>query len=457
MTSIRRRLVTILLATTSAVWLFAVAWIYASTQEKVGRVLDARLAEAARMVSSLIDNRHVDVAAAVDAAMQIDPGSFFASPRDYDRQLSCQIWSLQGDLIGRSESAPVISLADHSDGFAQTDIGGERWRVYAVVNAELGVRVLVGDSLEIRERLIGDVVKGLLFPTIFILPLLAILIWLSVGHGLEPLNRIAASLTGRAATDLHPVDHGVAPREVQPIVTSLNSLFDRVREARERERNFTVFAAHEMKTPLAGLKTQAQIAIRSNDSEVQRKALSHIVTSVDRTSRMARQLIDMAAVDAAEPGRVLEDVDVQALISDVAVELEGPLELAKARFVLTAAPGNGAQTITADRLLLRLVLRNILENAIQHTPEHGEVMCELSFGEGVVTIAVHDQGPGIDPADQERVKERFVRTSSANLRGSGLGLSIVQMGLDRLGGSLSFSNADSGFTVAVHLPSKAEV
>ena len=166
-------------------------------------------------------------------------------------------------------------------------------------------------------------VKGLLLPAIVILPLLAALIWLSVGRGLAPLNRIAASLSARDATELHPLDEAPAPREIRPMIAALNKLFRRVGEARERERNFTAYAAHELKTPLAGLKTQAQIAIRSEDRDAQRQALGHILTSVDRTNRMVRQLIDMAIVDSSDRAEVLEEVDIAMLLGDLARELNG--------------------------------------------------------------------------------------------------------------------------------------
>jgi len=122
---------------------------------------------------------------------------------DYRRQLSCQIWSLQGQLISRSESAPQKLLTDPHDGFTEAEVDGVRWRVFAVVNQKLNVRVLVGDSMEIRDRLVADVVKGQLVPAVAILPILAILIWLSVGKGLGPLNRIATLLGQRSAEELH--------------------------------------------------------------------------------------------------------------------------------------------------------------------------------------------------------------------------------------------------------------
>jgi len=452
MKSMRLRLFTILLVTTSAVWLFATIWIYASTQAEVERVLDARLTEAARMVSSLITDHRIDAASAADiAASQGPPASFEAAKENYNRQLSCQIWSLQGDLLGRSESAPAASLAAHSDGFEDTEINGERWRVYAIVNSTLGVRVLVGDSIEIRERLIADVVKGLLLPAVVILPLLAMLIWLSLGRGLAPLNRIAASLSGRAATELHPIDDTAAPLEVRPIIMSLNSLFLRVGEARERERNFTAYAAHELKTPLAGLKTQAQIAIRSEDAAVQRQALARIATSVDRTSRMVRQLIDMAAVDSTDVARKPEEVDVALLIADIASELEGVTASRDVR-VITLADGDRTCSVRTDRTLLRLALRNIMENAVQHSPEGGEVTCRVAASDTGATVEINDHGPGIEPAEHERVKEKFYRNSRAGSIGSGLGLSIVQMALERIGGSIAFSRSPHGFSVRTWIP-----
>jgi two-component system sensor histidine kinase QseC len=449
----RTRLFAILLATTGAVWLFAATWIYASTQAEVERVLDARLMEAARMVSSLISDHRIDAGEAADAAAP--PPPLQQADGSYSRQLSCQIWSLQGSLVGRSQSAPQKSLASHTSGFEETEIDGERWRVYAVVNPKLGVRVLVGDSLEIRERLIGDVVKGLLLPALVILPVLAALIWFSVGRGLAPLTRIAEALIGRSASELHPVDGAATPREVRPVIVALNSLFGRVAEARERERSFTAYAAHELKTPLAGLKTQAQIALRADDASVQREALSRISTSVDRTSRVVRQLIDLAAVDAAKGAPAEELVDLSILLSEVASELETQLSNVDVRVAVEVAETSAAPVgVRADRGLVRLVVRNLIENAIQHSPKGGEVRCRVRRSEQDqhVVVEILDQGPGIPAADEKRVLERFFRGRKPRGHGSGLGLSIVQMALDRLEGSLVFERATPWFVARASFP-----
>ncbi|MFN7009878.1 MAG: ATP-binding protein [Allorhizobium sp.] len=451
MRSIRTRLFHILLAATGAVWLLAVLWTYMSTQREVERVLDARLTEAARMVSSLITDHHIDVAAAVDAARTANiPDGFNLHDGDYNRQLSCQIWSLQGDLVSRSESAPDTSLADHQTGFAEKLVDGERWRVYAVVNPELGVRVLVGDSLEIRERLVGDVIKGQLVPALAILPILAGLIWLSVGRGLSPLRQVAEALSLRSADELHAVDDSGAPREIRPLIGSLNALFQRVGEAREREKTFIAYAAHELKTPLSGLKTQAQVALRSDSEVIRANALNQISLSVDRTGRLVRQLIDLAAVDSLENPSTAETVDIKAMLEGLNAEMAPLLSLRE--IAVETEIADEFLIRVPSKTLLRLALRNVLENALQYAPSNSLVRIVCTHAESGTTIAVCDEGAGINQKDEQRLKARFQRGNSGNALGSGLGLSIVEMALAKLGGRLSFER-NEGFCVRLELPS----
>ena len=191
MQSLRSRLFVILALATGLVWAFAAGWIWLSTRAEVERVLDARLMEAARMVSSLIETREIGTAvASLDRTLAPMPPSH----TPYDRQISCQIWSLNGELIGRSDGAPASRLSDHPTGFAERVVDGETWRVFAVRSAETGVEVLVGDSLEVRARLVRDMVTGLLLPMILIAPALALIIWFAVQRGMRPLDELAGTL-----------------------------------------------------------------------------------------------------------------------------------------------------------------------------------------------------------------------------------------------------------------------
>ena len=431
--SIRLRLILVLTLATSAIWLSAALWINVSTRAQVERVLDARLAEAANMVSSLMADRRIALG---DAAEQ----AAIALPKDtgYSRHLSCQIWSMQGDLLGASSGAPedVLSTAD---GFTTKRINGEPWRVYAVVNPGAGVRVMVGDRMEVRDRLVGDVVQGLLWPLAVIFPALALLIWVSVGRGLAPLAHLESALRSRQPDDLRPLPETPDPREIRPVRRALNSLFRRLDDVRRTERDFTAFAAHELKTPLAGLRTHAQIARMATDPAVRDRALAAIATSVDRTDRMVRQLLDLTAIDqGAAPAERLE---LDALLADIVQRTE---DQARARQVRLVTRADDLPPLHAPRILILSALRNLVENAIQHSPPGGTVSLTARRDGPGIRFTVRDQGPGIPPQDRDRVTDRFWRGSGREVHGSGLGLAIVAAAARHLGGRLDLGGDQNG-------------
>src|SRR5690606_27910749 len=163
---------------------------------------------------------------------------------------------------------PQSPLTDQPDGFSERQVDGETWRVFSVEDKGRGVRVLVGDRLGLREQLVADLIKGLLWPALLIAPLLGLVIWISLGRGLAPVRQIARELAGRDAEDMRPVNLTRTPSEIRPLADAINGLFGKVGQAREREREVTAFAAHELRTPLAGLKTQAQVALAAEDEAV---------------------------------------------------------------------------------------------------------------------------------------------------------------------------------------------
>lgn len=428
MSSIRSRLLTILIASTGLVWLLAVAWIYVSTQAEVERVLDARLTEAARMVNSLLAERRIELALADD---DFPATEFQIEDPSYERQLSCQIWSLDGRLVGRSEHAPDSRLTEAGSGFSESVIEGETWRVYAIDNPALGVRVMVGDSMAVRDRLVGDVVKGLAIPAALILPFLAAVIWVSVRRGMSPLNHMAESLSSRAATDLRPLPDENLPEEIAPAVHALNGLFRRVEDVREREKSFTAVAAHELKTPLAGLKTQAQVALASKDGEVQENALRQIAAGVDRTSRLVRQLLDLAAIEASDRTPEILDARPLEIIRRVAADMPS----AEQRINIE---GDDDGTARFDPVLLTLAVRNLLENALCHS--QGPVLVGTREAIGGIEITVEDEGPGIPSDELPRATDRFFRGRAKSPSGSGLGLAIAKEAAARMGGTLALKN-----------------
>ncbi len=429
MTSLRRRLFVILLAATGLIWLSAIAWILVGTRSELEHVLDTRLQEAARMVSSLVTDRGMAASAAITAAPGTAP-----EPGSYERQLSCQIWSFDGHLVARSSGAPDESLSTNPSGFSERTVDGEPWRVYTIENAAAGVRVMVGDRLGLRDRLVADLIKGLLGPAVLIAPLLGLLIWASLGHGLRPLNAMAGEIRARDGNDMSPIDPGRAPSEVKPIAEALNDLFVKVETARRHERDVTAFAAHELRTPLAGLKTQAQIAIAAQDPDIRRGALNQILRSVDRTTRLVRQLLTLAKLDASAAIGEVENVCIGDVLDEV-VELGGQ---PGAYVHIVVETELGSLTLRSNRELLTLALRNLHENAVQHVQEGGTVTWRS--GPEANAISVEDEGPGIPAEDLDRVTQRFFRGRHQNTIGTGLGLAITEAAIRKLGGSLLLEN-----------------
>ena len=439
--SLRLRLFLILALATGAIWFSAVIWIEHSTRAQVTRVLDARLAEAGRMVSSLLEDRRIAMAGdGAPVAIPLDPHG------DYAHQLSCQIWSLQGTLVGQSEGAPQVQLTGaQGTGYSESTVGGETWRVYTVENPALGVRVMVGDSLGVRDRLVSGVIEGLLLPMALILPLLAAALWVSLGRGLAPMHRLAEALRLRSPSDLSPLPAGPVPAEMRPMRGALDDLFARLAKAREAERDFTAFAAHELKTPLAGLRTQAQIARIAPDEATRSRALQSIERSVDRTDRLVRQLLELSAVE--REGAAAERVDLGQLSAEICADL-APLAEARGVALICDIPLGTEQTLPASGFLLHTALRNLVENALQASSEGGKVRISRR---GAVLL-VEDDGPGIPETLRARACERFVRGTQGG-DGSGLGLAIARAAMERLGGGLELPpSAGQGQRAELHLP-----
>lgn len=443
MTSIRSRLLTILIASTGVVWLFAVGWIYLSTQAEVEHVLDARLTEAARMVNSLLAERRIELAALADDD-ELPVTEFQIKDPSYERQLSCQIWSLDGRLVGRSEHAPGDRLTKAGSGFSESVVDGETWRVYAIDNPTLGVRVMVGDSMGVRDRLVDDVVKGLAIPAALILPFMAAVIWVSVRRGMSPLDRMAESLSSRPATDLRPLPDDRLPDEIVPAIHALNGLFRRVENVREREKSFTAFAAHELKTPLAGLKTQAQVALASKDGELRENALRQIAAGVDRTSRLVRQLLDLAAVEATDRTLEMQAASPLEIVRQVASDLPS-----RGQRVRIEGDVDGAARF--DPMLLTLAVRNLLENALTHSD--APVLVSARKAVGAAEIVIEDEGPGIPDDELPRATDRFFRGRAKSASGSGLGLAIAKEAVTRMGGTLTLTNREPrGLAATLSIP-----
>ncbi|MFA5902000.1 MAG: ATP-binding protein [Hyphomicrobium sp.] len=433
MKSMTARLFGLLMLATGIVWVCGMAWIYVGSRKELERVLDVRLEEATRMVSSLISDAGVHVTGGV-SGVRMPNQTLPLRNLETNFRLACQIWSVDGRLVGKSSEAPATQFTTTGDGYSDQVIDGTRWRVYAREDRDNGIRVLVGDSVAHRERLVRELMWGLAIPGIIVFCVLSALLWFALRQGLEPLRRLTAALASRSPDALDPLEVGRNTSETRPVVDALNDLFEKVVVAREHERSVTAFAAHELRTPLAGLRTQVQVALAAADPATRYNALRSALTAADRTNRMATQLLAMAQLDAVDPGAPQEWINLGARLRticdrDPALAIDEPLFSCRVR-------------VNPDAF--HMAVRNLTENALQHTAGKGEVRWSLVPGSSAVLLTLDDAGPGIPEDELQMVTRRFFRGRNKSAIGSGLGLAIAQTALDKDGLSLNLQNRTPG-------------
>lgn len=305
------------------------------------------------------------------------------------------------------------------------------------------IKIKVAETITGRSELIQSILLGVLVPQILLIFLSAFAVWLGVARGLTPLNALKEAVESRNPTDLRPVSEHNVPKEVKPLVLAINNLLKRVEEDRDAHKRFLSNAAHQLRTPLAGLKTQTDLALRQSSQDEIRESLEHINISAVRATRLAQQLLALARVEPAVFKNVLkENLDLNMVARDVTRELV-PQALKK-DIDLGFEGNSSAQIIKADRSSLYEMIFNIVENAVLYTQTGGSVTVQVFERDGVSVLSVEDNGPGIPPSERHQVFERFYRVLGNKESGSGLGLAIVREIADAHEADIELLNAPGG-------------
>jgi two-component system sensor histidine kinase QseC len=318
----------------------------------------------------------------------------------------------------------------------------------------LGHTVRVFEPANTRSDLVSGVASRIARPTLVALPVLAVLVWFSIGWSLAPLRLLSRAIRSRDVNRLEPIDIGRAPTEVRPLVDAINQLLSRLLHSLERERAFTADAAHELKTPLAAIKVQAQVALAEQDTVRQRLAMERVVQGVDRSARLAEQLLLLARLDVHEkistaplkPATVAKD----ALLANE--------RNAQQKNIHVMLLGDMRAEIDAEPVLIGILLDNLLDNAIKYGHAGGIIEVAVQHAEDRVQVTVRDDGPGVAAGDLDRLTNRFFRATGNQATGSGLGLSIVARIAEHFGASLRLGKGigESGLAVEVSFPAYAQ-
>ncbi len=343
----------------------------------------------------------------------------------YTNRFQFQVWDTNGKVLLHSANAPKNKLYSPQDGFSNRFIDNEKWRVFTIHDNQLGIVIVAAEPFVIRDELGNRIARDDLYIMLLTYPISGVLIWFIIGLGLKSIRRVADEIAHRESNYLEPVDLQSVPVEIKPLVNELNKLFYRLHQALEREKRFAADAAHELKTPLAALRTQTQVALRTTNEQERNTALQHLITGVDRCTHVVQQLLTLSRLLPEE--NMLEDikkVNLPALAAEIIAQLV-PAALEK-NIEVALINRKPIVIIEGNAIALGILIRNLVDNAIRYTPNNGKVKIYITTTSNHVNLRVTDNGPGIPPELRGRVFERFYRVLGNQSTGSGLGMAIVQ-------------------------------
>ena len=482
-----------MLAPLLLLWPMSVVLTWLVAQGIANKPFDRELGEMVRALSKEVSVRAAGTGRA-QAAFKLPAGASEILHADEADDIYYQVLGLRGEFLSGDSALPVPNDEDRATPgelrFRDDTIKGDSVRVaYMWVNvAERGSEpaadravdrsadranapvplVQVAETLGKRSRLATEIIKGVILPQFVILPLAVLLVWLALARGIAPLNELQQRIRRRDSSDLSPIDEREAPEEVSPLVRAINDLLGRLDKSMRAQKHFLADAAHQLKTPLAGLRTQAELAQRQidagqSDPQALKKSLQQIARSSQSAAHMVNQLLAMARAEdqqhasqrrvvnlASLATETVRDFVPRALEKRIDLGYEGP-EPTGATTHPVNHPDLAAQArhpqgplVVGHPMLLRELIRNLVDNALLYTPSGGTVTVRViddPFGQ-VVVLQVEDSGPGIAPAEREQVFQPFYRSLGTNVDGSGLGLAIVREIAQQHGAEVTLEDAN---------------
>lgn len=443
--SLRRRLVWLLTSAVAVIWLLSTLVVYQRAQHEADELLDNQLTQVGETLLAIVAGGEVEHFVK----------ELHEHARHYPVPIAFEVWLNKDDrtrLLVTSPGHTGFHTATKT-GFSEQLIKGKRWRFYAAQDDDAEYRVVVGQSHAARERMAREIGLSLLLPALLALPLMALAVWWVVGRALRPVNAVARQVGSLDAQALLPLDETARlPDEIVPLRMALNALIGRVRDAFDNERRFTADAAHELRTPLAALKVQAQVALRAQADDSRLHALSQVIAGVDRMTHLVEQLLTLARVDPESQGAAPSRIDPAGPVATVCAEL---LPVARQRNQTLAVDVAEGCAVAVSVAWLQIAVRNLLDNALRYAGEGARIEMRLARTPSGCMLSVADDGPGVAPDLRARLSARFVR-GQVEGEGCGLGLSIVARiaalshARLELGEGLPRATGGHGFRAALH-------
>jgi two-component system, OmpR family, sensor histidine kinase TctE len=435
-----------MLAPLLLLWPMSVILTWLVAQGIANKPFDRELGEMVRVLSKQVVIQNPRVPSEAVATFVLPTGASEILHTDEADTIYYQVLGLRGEFLSGDRTLPVPADEDRGPPgevqFRDDVVNNDNVRVAylwldtanrAGVGGGGAPLLQVAETLGKRSRLVSEIIKGVILPQFVILPLAVLLVWLALARGIAPLNELQRRIRGRDSSDLSPIDEREAPEEVSPLVRAINDLLGRLDQSMKSQKHFLADAAHQLKTPLAGLRTQAELAQREIDSgtsdpQAMKRSLQQISLASQRAAHMVNQLLSMARAEDQQQAAQKQAVSLSRLATE-AVQDFVPRALDKHIDLGFEGPeGDAPLLVNGNPTLLRELIRNLVDNALLYTPAGGTVTVRVlddPFGQ-VVVLQVEDSGPGIALAERDQVFLPFYRVLGTNVDGSGLGLAIVR-------------------------------
>jgi two-component system sensor histidine kinase QseC len=428
--SLRRRLVWLVVGAILGIGLISSLVVYQRAHHEADELLDTQLAQVAETLLT------ISVGGEIDHFVE----EMHEQARRYAVPIAFEIWHRAHDEGDRIVTSPGHSgfVPPIPDGYSNREHQGKLWRLFSIHDPASEYVVIVGQRHSARDRLARETGLSLLVPTLLSLPLMALLVGWVVNRSLRPVDALAQSVRSLDPGALTPLDSSSElPREIAPLRDAFNALLERMSAALDNERRFTADAAHELRTPLAALKIQAQVAQRTQPGEAQHHALAQVIAGVDRMTHLVEQLLTLARVEqgAATPPR---PYDAAALLAASCEPYRAALSQNRQTLRLEADPGC---TPLLERAWFEIIVRNLVANAVNYAGTAAQIRVSLRCIGGRAKLCVSDDGPGLSPAARTSLRARFAR-GETEAEGCGLGLSIVERIAQRAGAELTLEDGD---------------
>lgn len=432
MISIRRQLTLLLIATLTLITFSAAIQGYRTSMQ---------------MSSRLFDNELIGLTQSLRYAAPNDKMRIFNSGENF----AVQIWR-DDALILRSLNSPTRAISQFNPGFSEQNFAGTRWRIYAKWFADNNEWIFVGQPLKSRFSLAEGMILAAMAPLIFSIPILALLIYLMVTFGLSPLRKLAHQLSARKGNDFSTIELTKTPKELEPVVSTLNTLLVRLNSAFEREQQFAANAAHELRTPLSVLKINLHNLAQNRDIS----SVTKLQNDTDRMIHVVNQILLLSRTNPEFFSRSMEQVDVYAIAQTVISECYSQIDAKEQHIELLGK----AVVIEGNEFALHTLIQNLLANANKYTPAEGNIRMTIKPQPDSCVLMVEDSGSGMEEKEYVNATQRFYRSErhvKQKHEGSGLGLSIVNQIVMLHHGQIRFCQSElGGLKVEICLPVNQE-